>query len=73
MVHDEVRFVGFILEKAEVEACGFKCIEVELQGSLLHLKEDLKCNLSSNLLSYAVLCFSNNKSQPTSVFALIFC
>lgn len=39
------------------EAHGFKQIGVELQGSLLHLREDLRCDLSSNLLSYAVLFF----------------
>lgn len=55
------------------EAHGFKQIGVELQGSLLHLREDLRCDLSSNLLSYAVLCFSNNYSQPSSVFTLVFC
>lgn len=43
----------FILEKAEVEAHGFKQIGVELQSSLLHPNDDLRCNLSSNLLSYA--------------------
>lgn len=42
------------------EAHGFKEIGVELQGSLLQLEEDLRCNLSSDLLSYAALCFSNN-------------
>lgn len=57
----EIRLVGRIhTGEGWSEAHGFKQIGVELQGSLFHLKEDLRCNLSNKLLSYAVLCFSNN-------------
>lgn len=57
----EVRLVGRIhTGESWSETHGFKQIGVELQGSLLHLREDLRCNLISNLLSYAMICFSSN-------------
>lgn len=69
----EVRLMAQInTGEGRSEAHGFKQIGVELQGSLLPLKEDLRCKLSR---SYSVIlcCVFPAISLSPLLFSHVFC